>query len=365
MSGNGKLISSVKNYVQLPLLYNQWYVAGTTDEFSREPLARTLLEHSIMFFRTTAGELVGLQNRCLHRSFPLAESGLDGDELVCRYHGARYSADGQLLHMPCQSRVPTRALKSYPVKEIGPLVLVWMGEGEADLTRLPSLSHLSSDSYRTIQGGFEIKSSYLLMQENLNDLTHFAYLHNLSFGVDDDFFENPVEISKNGDRVACRRAERNQEFILSSLMPPMFGEELRSSGVELTRYDEGVSVSPGVFVSHVWTLRGKETEITDATPQVFISHYMTPVTQSSCRYWWSVSFNHGVDEHEFFEQLPTFLVQGFSEDVWACELMQELLTKDKTDFKEMTVAGDKAGMLFRQVMLGWVEDEYGEELAGS
>lgn len=359
------IIKSVKDYVQMPLLYKQWYVAGTGDEFGREPVGRTLLEQSIVFYRTEAGELTALQNRCLHRSFPLSESRLDGDELVCRYHGARYSPDGDLLRMPCQEKAPRRALKKYPVKELGPFVMIWMGEGEADMARFPVLLHLEDANFRTIHGSFEINASYLLMHENLNDLTHFAYLHNDSFGVDDAFFENPVEIIRTGDRVACRRTEANQELILTTLTPPRLGERLRASGEALTRYDEGAGLSPGVFMSYGWTLNGGETEITDETPQFYIVHYMTPVTKASCRYWFSVSFNHARDEDQFLDEMPEFLNKGFSEDVWACEHMQELLSNDKRDFKEMSVAGDKAGLLFRQVMLEWAEEEYGDALASS
>ena len=78
-------IRSVKDYVKMPFLFNHWYVAGMGEEFDRTPKERTLLERSLVFYRTEAGELVALQNRCLHRSFPLSESKLVGDNLVCGY----------------------------------------------------------------------------------------------------------------------------------------------------------------------------------------------------------------------------------------------------------------------------------------
>lgn len=51
-------IKSVKDFVQLPFVYNHWYIAGFKDEFTREPKAKTLLERSIVFYRTEAGELL-------------------------------------------------------------------------------------------------------------------------------------------------------------------------------------------------------------------------------------------------------------------------------------------------------------------
>jgi vanillate O-demethylase monooxygenase subunit len=357
------LIKSVKAYVQMPLLYNHWYIAGTVDEFGRDPVSRTLLDHSIVFYRTQAGQLSVLQNRCLHRSYPLSEGRLEGDNLVCRYHGARYSPDGNLLRVPCQEAAPRRALRKYPVKEIGPFVMIWMGDCEADLSKLPDLSHLASPSYRTLHGVFEVKGSYLLMHENLNDFTHFPYLHHDSFGVDDSFLELPAETKKSGKRVSVRRVETHQEGIRASMIPPGVLKSL--AGVTLSRYDEGASLSPGVFVSDVWMTRGDEGKVNSETMRFFICHYVTPITKTTCRYWWSVSFNYGLDESDFFEQIPVFLSKGWGEDVIACASMQVLLDEDKTDFKEMNVAGDQAGLLFRQVMLEWAKEEYGSALTSA
>jgi len=51
-------IRSVKDYIRLPLCYDHWYVAGLKEEFDQKPTAKTLLERSIVFYRTEAGELV-------------------------------------------------------------------------------------------------------------------------------------------------------------------------------------------------------------------------------------------------------------------------------------------------------------------
>jgi len=351
-----EMINSVQGYVRMPLLYKHWYVAGTVDEFGREPTARTLLEHSIVFYRTEAGELTALQNRCLHRSFPLSEARKDGDNLVCRYHGARYSPEGKLLTIPCQKATPDRALRKYPVLEKGPFVFIWMGEGEPELAKLDLLSYLEDPSFRKVHGNLEIEGSYLLMQENLNDQSHFAFLHQDSFGVEEEFAETPVKIVKSGDRVASLRSESNTQIVLAGLIPGNFRANL--AGKNLVRWDESYSISPGVFLTHLWTFIDDETEITPETMQVYIVHYLTPVAKNSCLYWWSVAINYGQDDDAFFEGLPIFLNKGFREDVWACSLMQGLLDQDKTAFKELNISGDNAGLYFRKIMLDWAKSEY-------
>ncbi len=187
-------IKHVEDYIRLPLLYNHWYVAGTCDEFDRDPKARTLLERSIVFYRTTDGQLVASQNRCLHRAFPLSESKLDGDELVCGYHGIRYNPEGlDGSRVPSQKKCPDRKLRMYPVVEQGPFVFIWMGDEDApDMERLPDFPFLANPEMLTLHGQHHLDGSYLLMQENLNDLTHFAYLHHDSAGFDDAFLELPT-----------------------------------------------------------------------------------------------------------------------------------------------------------------------------
>lgn len=113
-------IRDTKTYIDLPLLLEHWYVAGLTEEFGRDLLGRTLLEKSIVFYRTEAGELIALQNRCLHRSFPLSESKLVGDNIVCGYHGIEYSPQGDIKNVPCQTQCPKGKLRKYPTKELGP-----------------------------------------------------------------------------------------------------------------------------------------------------------------------------------------------------------------------------------------------------
>ena len=52
-------------------LRNNWYQAAWASELSEAPLARTLLDEPIVFFRTGEG-IAALQDRCPHRFAPLS-----------------------------------------------------------------------------------------------------------------------------------------------------------------------------------------------------------------------------------------------------------------------------------------------------
>jgi 3-phenylpropionate/trans-cinnamate dioxygenase ferredoxin subunit len=38
------------------------------------------------------GAICALRDRCSHEEYPLSDGDLDGDQIVCAYHGARFDA---------------------------------------------------------------------------------------------------------------------------------------------------------------------------------------------------------------------------------------------------------------------------------
>ncbi len=357
------MINSIQEYIRTPLLYNHWYVAGTVDEFTRDPIARTLLERSIVFFRTEAGELRAFQNRCLHRSYPLSESVVDGDNLICSYHGVCYGSDGAVVRIPSQADapVPKRRLKRYAVEERGPLVFIWMGDGEADYSRFPDLPPLGNSDFKVLHGFFEIEGSYLFMLENLYDLTHFVFLHRATFRTPASFFDNPPIVTETADgMIRCTNPEDNREAILKPL-PPCVREELEGSTIK--QRDDSVAIAPGIVRAHIYVMRDDEDEPSDENPCMYMAHFVTPVTKDRTLYWWTSSVNRGLDDDEHFAKIAKVSSIAFTEDLVAVERMQRLLDEDTTDFREMNIAGDKAGTLFRRVIARWVTEEYGEAFA--
>jgi len=326
------MINSIQEYIDTPLLRNHWYVAGTTDEFTTEPKAKTLLERSIVFYRTQSGELSALQNRCLHRSYPLSESELDGDNLVCSYHGACYSPDGTLVRIPSQAQapVPKRSLKRYPTREVGPFVFIWMGDGGPDDSCFDELPSLDSADYRLLHGFYELEGSYLFMCENLYDLTHFVYLHRKTFNFDESFYETPTIVTQREDGLISSVSSEHDQMRIRMALPPSVSEELGDQTV--VQVDDTIAPAPGIVRAHFWVAPEGE-EVTEATVQGYVHHFMTPIDKGRCLYWWCYALNRGLDEDEYFAGMRMFLEMGFSEDVVAVNQMQELLTTDTTPFE--------------------------------
>ena len=83
-------------------LRNCWYVAGWSHDYGRGLTAQTLLSEKIVFYRKADGSPVALENACPHRKLPLSQGKLEGDEVVCGYHGLTFDCTGNCTDSPTQ-----------------------------------------------------------------------------------------------------------------------------------------------------------------------------------------------------------------------------------------------------------------------
>lgn len=65
----------------------------------RSLLARTICGEPVVLYRTCGGDVAALADRCVHRRYPLSESNLTGEKIVCGYHGFTYGPDGRCVTM--------------------------------------------------------------------------------------------------------------------------------------------------------------------------------------------------------------------------------------------------------------------------
>ena len=165
-------------------LRNHWYVAAWSDELGTDPLAVKMLNEDIVLYRKRDGAPVALEDRCAHRRLPLSQGKLVGDTIECGYHGLTYDCSGMCIKIPGQARWPKNlAVKSYPVVERHRFVYVWMGDVEdADENLIVDFPRFSDPDWGVTKIHLDIKANYLLIIDNLLELSHVAYLHATTIG---------------------------------------------------------------------------------------------------------------------------------------------------------------------------------------
>ena len=80
-------------------LYNAWYVAAWGTEIGEKPMARTLLEEPVVFYRRSDGQVAALEDRCCHRGMPLSCGQVFGNNIRCEYHGMVFDGGGNCVEV--------------------------------------------------------------------------------------------------------------------------------------------------------------------------------------------------------------------------------------------------------------------------
>jgi len=156
-----------------------WYVAATSDEVGSGLFGRKLLDRPVVLYRLESGQVVALADRCAHRGYPLSKGRLDGDLLVCGYHGLRYDTAGACVGVPSQPNVPYGVcVRAYPVREEPPFVWIWLGQpGTSSLHSPPKLPWLSGEGWSSSGETVCLAANYMLVHEHYLDLTHIPEVH--------------------------------------------------------------------------------------------------------------------------------------------------------------------------------------------
>lgn len=338
---------------ETPLLTNQWYVAAYGHEVSRDLLQRWILSRNIVLYRTEGGTAVALQNRCAHRSFPLSEGKLVGDNLQCGYHGIAYDPDGRGVSVPCQDHCPaTIAVDSFPLVESGPYIWIWMGDpAAADETQIPDHHWVVDKDWDYAKGYFTVEGNYLLMHENLLDLTHFLFLHGDALGSE-EYASAPFTMDKVENQIICKRD------VKAEVPPVLYDKTMGLNGNRTDRLSGAHFASPAF---HVGSAVVTEVDGTTPDPRRFntrVLHALTPASQSETHYFWAFARDYEVGNKQVTEFMGSMVLQAFEEDLDAVRWMQENLVRDATsDFVEQHVMADRPGVTMRRIVRNLAEAE--------
>ena len=304
---------------------NNWYVAAFSAEVSTVPLARTICGDAVALFRTAAGRLAAVEDRCIHRGMPLTHGGQCSGEIIrCPYHGLEYDAEGTCVKIPGQDRIPARAkLITYPIIEQDELIWIWMGDRLKAAGTVPPEHPVHRDARwaRASTIFLHIEADWQLVNDNLLDLTHLPFVHARTIGSD------AVSHTANAN-VETRRIERRIEYNIHMPNvdpPPMYRQAFPFRG-KIDRWQEMVFV-PGVF--RLWTggmdagtgaLDGKR----DGGVQFKTLHAITPSTATSCYYHFTRSINFGLEDSDLHRRLHEASVMTVEmEDKHVIEAVQQ------------------------------------------
>jgi phenylpropionate dioxygenase-like ring-hydroxylating dioxygenase large terminal subunit len=311
---------------------NCWYVAASSTDVTAAPLARTLLGQPVVLYRLSSGRVVALADRCPHRSFPLSYGTLDGDDLVCGYHGLAFGPDGACVRVPSQEHVPYDARATvFSVRDEPPFVWIWLGDpGRAALTDPPTLPWLRDPAWATFGDTLQIEANYLLLHDNALDLTHSPFVHPADAPTGYFTAPPPLEIEISETEVAYHR-----DFPPAPLVDWQAAAMGLGSEQLYAQRESGIFVSPGLHIHRMHV--GEHLKVW--------TRAFTPTGPGSTTVYWQVSRNFRTDRPEVSDLLRQMHTRTLLEDQRIVEIIQ---ARGRAD--EINITADAAALRARRIV---------------
>jgi phenylpropionate dioxygenase-like ring-hydroxylating dioxygenase large terminal subunit len=365
---------------------NCWYLAGHSGEIAAgAPLARRLLDEPVVLWRTGAGELVALLDRCSHRMAPLSKGRQEGDTLRCMYHGLRFDSRGACVEAPCQSGIPSNLrVRSFPVVERTGLIWIWMGEAAlADPDEVPDFDWLFSPDWTGEPAYMHYEANFELVRDNILDLSHVAFVHGQTLASSDAAATIPPELERfpwglrltnwhpneplpphyegiapfTGpiDRwfVATAFAKGNVAVIEAGSAPAGEGVILVEAAVDTASGREVASHAAGVSAEYPRLAN---------TLRHCILHVLTPETENSTHYFYNLRRRFALGDEALTRTLAERFETAFLED----KVMIEAQARNIDPDAHMQVIRSDAALLhMRRLTRKMIEQENGSRSGAS
>ncbi len=346
---------------------NAWYAIAYDVEVKNALLARTVCHQKMVLYRDYNGSVAILEDACWHRLLPLSMGRLEGDEVVCGYHGLVYNSQGRCTHMPSQETLnPSACVRSYPVIERHRLVWVWPGDAEmANPDLVPDL-HWNHDPEWAADGRLiTVKCDYRLVVDNLMDLTHETFVHGSSIGQR-AVAEAPF-VATHGERGAT--VTRWMENIDA---PPFWAGQIKQAlGYEgkvdrwqIIRFEAPCTVVIDVGVAKAGTGAvppgGNQGDASLSQRSQGVNGYVlntiTPASAGTCHYFWAFARNYCLSEQRMTHQLREGVASIFREDEFILEA-QQMAMDEHPDHQFYNLNIDAGSMWARKLIDKMMDQE--------
>jgi len=221
-----------KPHASVAKISEAWYVVADAKALAKKPLAVTLLGTPLVLFRTHSGRPGALLDRCPHRNVPLSAGRVEGEHLVCGYHGWQFDRDGGCRDVPGLMGVGgnerSRRATSFPAVESEGWIWVWPSLDVAPTGspfRFPTLP-----GYTEARRVVEAPGTLHATLENALDVPHTAFLHGGLFRTAEKRNTVTAVLRRYADRAEC-------EYLGEPRPSGLVGRILSPSGGVVVHFD--------------------------------------------------------------------------------------------------------------------------------
>jgi phenylpropionate dioxygenase-like ring-hydroxylating dioxygenase large terminal subunit len=338
----------------MAFLRNGWYVAALPREVDGEALlSRKLLGENILIYRLADGGWAALRDRCPHRFVPLHMGKRVEDDIVCPYHALRFNADGRCVHNPHgEQKIPDAArVHSYPLVERDGLLWIWMGDPVlADPSQIMDCSKLGDgDSESVGYGQMHFGSNYLLLIENILDLSHADHVHSEIINTRGQLSAQVPKLEAGPRSVITKWVWKQTpaQLVKTPYLP--------DPAATTNQFAEAHWYAPaGMLVTvGAWQKEG------DPVIQTWDHHFLTPESEHSTHYFFATRDNYKAGDSEHVEMKLAGMLAAFDleDGPIVAAIDQEMDGQDFWEMKPVLLTSDPGPVRARRLLEKLIRDE--------
>jgi 3-ketosteroid 9alpha-monooxygenase subunit A len=176
-----------------------WHCLGLAADYKDgKPHSLDILGTRVVAFQGEDGQLRVLDAWCPHMGADLGIGRIQGNALVCRFHGWEFGGDGKCAHIPYSKRIPPKArVRTWHACEENKLLFLWHdaeGNPPPAAQAIPRLEQVFSPDWSGwSMSQWTIHNNCRELVDNMADIGHFGPVHGSSNVV---YFANIFEDHK-------------------------------------------------------------------------------------------------------------------------------------------------------------------------
>ena len=165
-----------------PIPFGWFQVAWSADVKPGQVLPIEYFDRKLVVWRDDDGATHVNDAFCPHLGAHFGYGGqVQGDDLICPFHGWRFNAEGHNTLIPYSDRINKKAcVESLPVTEANGLIMAWYHpEGAEPMWTIPEVPEFNDpENYTTIETReYMVEAPWQDLAENGVDAAHFRYVH--------------------------------------------------------------------------------------------------------------------------------------------------------------------------------------------
>jgi renierapurpurin 18,18'-hydroxylase len=173
---------TVQNHVrEIGINPNHWYAVAWAKDIPANKIVPAQVWHQeIALWRDSQGQIQAVEDICPHKGVAMHKGEINGDRIVCGYHGWEFDTQGECAHIPyfpATQKLPRACMRRFPVRERYGIIFLFPGDPAlAEATPMIEIPQYDDDNWLMIPISAEFKAHFSLCNENTMDVFH-GYLH--------------------------------------------------------------------------------------------------------------------------------------------------------------------------------------------